>query len=61
MAEIILTFNDDGSVTSETKGVKGNSCKDVSAFIEKALGNKTGDKLTREYYEKEENKNLLRR
>jgi hypothetical protein len=61
MAEIILTFNEDGTCTSETKGVKGQSCKDVSGFIEKALGNKTSDKTTREFYEKEDNKNILRR
>jgi hypothetical protein len=59
--QIIITFNGDGTSNVETVGIKGKSCKDASEFLESALGKKTGETLTREFYEKEQNNNLLRR
>jgi hypothetical protein len=61
MPEIEITFNTDGTSEIHSKGTKGKSCKDVTAFFEKALGNKTSDKNTQEYYEVETNNNILRR
>jgi hypothetical protein len=40
------------SVTVE--GVKGESCKDLTAGIEKALGAKQADTETEEYYQTEQ-------
>lgn len=50
MKEIILTFNDDGTVDKEVKGFKGGTCKDATKFIEQAIGTVTEEKLSPEYY-----------
>jgi len=53
MAEIILTFNDDGSVTKETKGFIGKKCVDDTKFLEDALGKRKGERRYKaKYYEK---------
>jgi len=49
----------DGAVTYETVGFSGNSCKDVSKFIEKGLGTKTSDKNTKECRNESEEKTSL--
>jgi len=55
MAEIILTFNEDGSVTKETKGFIGKECVDKTEFLEEALGKKKGERrLKASYYEEKE-------
>ncbi|MFW6007895.1 MAG: DUF2997 domain-containing protein [archaeon] len=59
--EIIITFDENGESTVETKGFKGRECKKASEFIEKGLGNKLDDKHTREYYQKEDVSNRVRR
>lgn len=61
MGQIIITFLEDGTTETKVEGVKGKSCKDVTAFIEKGLGKKISDKLTPEFYQKEENNNVIRR
>ena len=38
--ELILTFNEDGTVSKEAVGFEGKACKEVTDFIEKALGAK---------------------
>ncbi len=48
---ITVTVAPDGSVSVETAGYKGSSCKQASEFIEKALGAKTGETLKPEYYQ----------
>ena len=40
-----------GATTVETKGFQGASCRDASRFIEQALGEKTGERLTGEFYQ----------
>lgn len=40
-----------GETTVQTKGFTGSSCKDASKFIEQALGETTGEKLTAEFYQ----------
>lgn len=59
--QIIITFNGDGTSNIETVGLKGKSCKDASQFLESVLGKKTNEVLTREFYEKEQDINLIRR
>ncbi len=40
-----------GATTVETKGFQGRSCREASRFIEQALGQKTGERLTAEFYQ----------
>jgi hypothetical protein len=47
--KITITVPLDGELSIETKGYSGPSCKDASKFLE-ALGEKTSDKNTTEYY-----------
>ena len=49
--EIIITST--GETTVTTKGFTGSSCRDASKFIEQALGQKTGERLTTEFYQPE--------
>ena len=49
--EIIITINRDGSTNIEAKGIKGSSCVDATKPFEAALGHKTSDKQTGEYFE----------
>jgi hypothetical protein len=46
--EIIVT--PDGQSRVETKGFSGSSCREASKFIEQALGQRTGEQLTAEFY-----------
>ena len=41
----------DGKTTVQTRGFVGSSCQDASRFIEQALGQRTGEKLTAELYQ----------
>jgi hypothetical protein len=50
--EITVEFDDNGEPIISVNGIKGVSCKDASAFLEKGLGIKTSDTKTKEYYEK---------
>jgi hypothetical protein len=49
--EIIITPT--GQTTVETKGFSGAGCRQASEFIEKALGPRTGERLTGEFYSQE--------
>jgi|LSQX01.3.fsa_nt_gb hypothetical protein len=49
--EIIVTS--EGKTTVQTKGFHGSSCRAASRFIEQAIGNPTGEKLTTEFYQAE--------
>jgi hypothetical protein len=49
--EIIVIVDQSGEPSLEVNGVKGKSCKDFSAALEKALGDVTKDTPTREFYE----------
>ncbi len=40
-----------GATTVQTRGFQGTSCRDASRFIEEALGAKTGERLTTEFYQ----------
>ena len=39
-----------GETKIETKGFVGSSCKDASRFLEEALGQRSGEQLTGEFY-----------
>ena len=40
-----------GEATVQTKGYSGSACRDASRFIEQALGERTGEQLTAEFYQ----------
>lgn len=50
MQTIEITVAPDGSTRVETKGFAGASCRQASAFVEQALGQRTGEQLTSEFY-----------
>ena len=47
--EIIVTPNGQSQV--QTKGFTGSSCRQASGFIEQALGQRTSEQMTAEYYQ----------
>ena len=51
MAKITVTFHH-GTAKIEVNGVQGAACQDLTASLEKALGTKTSDVKTSDYYEK---------
>lgn len=54
---IEIIIDEDGTLSGETKGFAGKTCKDASKFIEDSLGQKTSDVNTKEYYQAIANKN----
>jgi len=49
--EIIVT--PEGKASVQTLGFSGSSCRDASRFIEQALGQRTGEKLTAEFHQRQ--------
>lgn len=49
--EVILTIDEAGNVEMEVHGVKGPSCQDITANVEKALGSVVSKKKTSEYFQ----------
>ena len=47
--EIIVTAKGESTVT--TRGFAGQLCRDASRFIERALGQRTGEQLTAEFHQ----------
>ncbi len=47
--EIIVTPK--GETTVTTKGFSGGQCREASKFVEQALGQRTGERLTGEFYQ----------
>ena len=47
--EIIVSPS--GQSTVETRGFTGASCQEASRFLEQALGNRTSERLTAEFYQ----------
>jgi hypothetical protein len=60
MKIIEIVVQPDGQTRVETKGFVGPECRDASAFIEKALGQRTGERLTGEFYAQEQQREELR-
>jgi len=50
MQIIEITVATNGSTRVETKGFAGSSCRQASAFLEQALGQRAGVQLTSEFY-----------
>lgn len=50
MKIIEVIVSPDGQTKVQTKGFVGSDCQQASKFIEAALGKRTGEQLTPEYY-----------
>ena len=50
MKRIEIVIDQKGNSTVETKGFAGGQCVEASKFIEQALGSKTQDRKTAEFY-----------
>ncbi len=48
LIEVIVS--PDGQTKVETKGFAGSDCRAASEFIERALGQRTGEELTAEFH-----------
>jgi hypothetical protein len=53
MPKIIVTVGPKGQTAIKTEGFAGRSCQEASRFIEQALGKRTSEKLTGEFYQQE--------
>ena len=48
---IEIIISPDGKATVQTRGSTGPSCREASRFVEEALGQRTGERLTAEFYQ----------
>jgi hypothetical protein len=61
MTKIIeIIVSPTGQTTIETKGFAGSSCRDASRFLEEALGLRTDERLTGEFYGQEAERQVAR-
>jgi hypothetical protein len=51
MKLIEITVDAKGQTKVETSGFTGGECREASKFIEQALGQRCGEKLTAEFYQ----------
>jgi hypothetical protein len=51
MKTIEITVSPTGQTRVETKGFSGAECRQASQFVETALGQRTGEQLTAEFYQ----------
>ena len=58
--EIIIDIDPSGDTTIEVKGYSGPGCKALTADIERALGKATSDRLTSEYHQSEQRREVGR-
>ena len=49
--KIEIIVSPKGETTVTTQGFAGSSCRDASKFIEQALGQQTGERLTAEFHQ----------
>ena len=60
MKIIEITVDSKGQTTVETRGFTGGECQEASKFIEQALGQRTDEKLTSEFYQDQANDQQLK-
>ena len=59
MKTIEITVSPKGETTVQTKGFTGSECRLASQFVEEALGQRTAEQLTSEFYQDQRaNQNL---
>ena len=59
--KIEIIVSPEGETSVQTLGFTGSSCRDASRFIEQALGQRTGERLTAEFHQAEEVQHLNQR
>ena len=60
MKTIEILVSPEGKTTVQTTGFAGPSCQDASRFIEEALGQRTEEKLTGEFYQAQQTAQVAR-
>ena len=61
MKQIIIDIKNDGEVKIETRGYSGSSCVEESQFIKDVLGEETARQLTPAYYQRQGQKECVKR
>lgn len=51
MKQIEIIVSPTGQSRIETRGFAGSECRQASEFLEQALGRRTGEQLTSEFYQ----------
>ena len=51
MKTIQIIVSPKGDTRVETKGYAGSECRGASRFVEEALGQRTGEQITSEFYQ----------
>ena len=52
MSKVIeITVDPRGQATVQTRGFAGAECREASRFVEQALGHRTAEQLTAEFYQ----------
>ncbi len=51
MKTIEITVSPTGETQVETRGFTGSECREASRFVEQALGRKTAETLSAEFYQ----------
>jgi hypothetical protein len=51
---IEITVSPRGETKVETRGFNGGACREASRFLEQALGQRSGEQLTAEFYQGQE-------
>jgi hypothetical protein len=57
---IEITIDSEGKTRVETRGFSGGSCREASRFVEQALGTRSAETLTPEFYQPTEGRQDLR-
>ena len=60
MRIIEITVDTKGQSTVETRGFTGRECREASKFIEQALGQRTDEKLTADFYQVQSSEQQLK-
>ncbi|PIU32867.1 MAG: hypothetical protein COT06_00445 [Syntrophobacteraceae bacterium CG07_land_8_20_14_0_80_61_8] len=59
--QIIVDIIDDGEVKIETRGYQGRACVEEAQFLKDLLGTETARQLTPAYYQREGQRQTLKR
>ena len=60
MRIIEITVDNKGQSKVETRGFTGGECREASKFIEQALGQRTDEMLTAEFYQAQSSEQQLK-
>ena len=60
MKTIEITVGPKGETTVQTRGFAGAECREASRFVEQALGTRTAETLTAEFYQDQQARQDLR-